>query len=643
MRFVASATLALFLGLSSLDAAAADKAVGDYRAAVAAAAAGRHVEASRLAPHEGDPLLAKVLLWMRLGSNGEASFDEIAQFIRDNPRWPGLTNLQRAAEEAITAQTPNQVMLRWFSEYPPITANGRIAFGEALMRAGQEAAGREVLRQAWVASDFGVLQERQFWARHGKLLTAADNRARLDRLLWNMDLTAARRMLLRVDKGHSTLARARISLLAMQGGVTGALAAVPAALRDDAGLIYARLRWRRMKDLDNLAVELLRHPAANEVRPAAWWTERSIVVRRLLKAGETKTAYRLARDHGQTESVTLAEGEWLAGWIALRFLNDPKTALGHFERLYASVSTPISRSRGAYWAARAAEAQKDKDAAEHWYGLAAEHVTTFYGQLAAERLGRQPPLPPDPAPEPEEIAEFRNDELVRVVERLGELELGEQITPFVLRLNALAGSPGQRALVAALANETQRRDLAVHLARRSDVNGTPMLGSGYPRLSDVPISGAENELIHALIRQESGFRPVAVSSAGAQGLMQILPSTASRVAKALKVSFSKDRLREDPAYNVAIGSAYLTRLIDEFEGSYVLGLAAYNAGPARVRAWLKDYGDPRRGQRDPVDWIESIPYPETRNYVQRVLEGLQVYRRLQDSPMPTSLNDDLMR
>lgn len=644
VRHLANLVVAALLGCLLGGPVAADEDITSYPLAFAAAAAGRFDEATAVVSPATDPLLAKVLDWMRLARpNSGASFAEIAAFVRDNPRWPQPSVLQRRAEEAIVLSTPSDDLLVWFAAYPPITADGRTAFGEALLRKGRDAEGRKALREAWMLGDFGVLQERQFWARHGKLLTAADNVARLDRLLWDMDFDAARRMLPRVDKNHQALANARIALLTMQGGVERAINAVPAELRDDAGLIHARLKWRRQKNLDDSAAELLAHPAANTVRPAAWWTERSIIIRRLLLAGDAKLAYRLARAHGQKNASELAEGEWLAGWIALRFLDDAATALPHFQRLYENTAAPISRARGAYWVGRAMDALKKRDDATRWYGQAAVHVTTFYGQLAAERLGNRPPLPAAPIPPQEEAAAFERDELVRVVKRLAEVGLADQVTPFLLRLNALARTPGGRALTAALANHVQRRDLAVHLARRSDVEGVTMLEPGYPRPPEVTASAPERELILALIRQESGFRHAAVSAAGAHGLMQLLPTTASMVAKAMNVAFSKEKLTQDPEYNVTIGSAHLAKLIADFEGSYVLALAAYNAGPARARAWLTDYGDPRQSRVDAIDWIESIPYAETRNYVQRVLEGLQVYRRFQEPPLPASLEDDLKR
>jgi len=616
-----------------------------YREAFAHAQRGRFEDAHQWAARASDKLLGTALKWMHyVEPRSGASFAEITRFISANPSWPQQTTLRRRAEEAITVATPAAEMLAWFDANPPVTVDGKMAYGGALLTAGRRDHAIAVLRDAWVGGTFGVLQERNFVARFGDMMRPEDHVARLDRLLWDRHEDAAQRMVLRVDMPHRLLAQARLALMNNKPGVDAAVDRVPKALANDPGLIFERVRWRRQHDLDDGAYELLRTRPALGPRGDSWWTERAILARRALQKGFISRAYDIAKHHGLNEGASFAEAEWLAGWIALRFLDDRKVALEHFKRLYDNVETPISRSRGAYWAGRAAEAMKDAKAAETWYERAAAHVTTYYGQLAAGRLSKDHswPLPADPLPDADDIAAFERQPLVQVARMLAEIGREEQAAPFVLRLHELAKTPGQRALAASLAASVRRPDLAVSIARRADREGVPMIGSGYP-VPKLDVTRPEKALVLALIRQESGFHERAVSAVGARGLMQLMPATARSMARLMKVGYAPQRLHE-PEYNVRLGTRYLGDLIEGFNGSYILSLAAYNAGPGRVRSWIREYGDPRNPEVDPIDWIENIPFSETRNYVQRVLESLQVYRRrLGATDFQRSLERDLRR
>ncbi|MEE8247968.1 MAG: lytic transglycosylase domain-containing protein, partial [Alphaproteobacteria bacterium] len=376
------------------------------------------------------------------------------------------------------------------------------------------------------------------------------------------------------------------------------------------------------------------------------WVERAIQVRRALDEGAVTEAYRLAQEHKQSEGADFAEAEWLAGWIALRFLDEDRVAYGHFARLYDAVRFPISRARGAYWAGRSAESMGESKLARQWYALGAAHPTAFYGQLAALKLGDGPALAldPDPSPGPEAVEAFNARELVRAVRLLAELGEKERLRPFIMRLNELAETPAEHALVALLAKSAGRADLAVASTKRSVRAGVVLAGAGYPVIG-LPAGGApEPALLLAVARQESEFNPKAVSNRDARGLMQLLPATAKVVSRQLKLRYDKKKLTEDPWYNARLGSAFLAELIERHDGSYVLALAAYNAGPSRVKRWLKAYGDPRTGEVDALDWIELVPFAETRNYLHRVLEGLQVYRhRIGGARMALTLEEDLAR
>ena len=599
--------------------------------------------ARRKAAKLGDPLLETLVQWLDLERDGKQSFEEISAFIGAHPGWPRLRTLIAHAEEAITDATPDTLVLAWFDSHRPITTNGLVRYGEALLREGRDTEGIGIIRRAWIEGNFGYRQERTFISRHHKRWTREDNWTRLDRLLWEGKLKAARRTMRRVDKDLQVLAEARLRLRLNRGGVDWAIRRVPAHLLHDPAFLYERLRWRRRHDRDN-AKEILEELPFDLAHLQLWWIERAAVVRQTLAKGNISAAYQLASNHRQIEGASFAEAEWLSGWVALRFLHDNETALNHFTKLYDSVRYPISRSRAAYWAARAAESLGRAELQQGWYAKAVEFPTTFHGQLATARLEGKIPLslPPDPLPTSQERERFNNIDLVRVVRMLGEIGEYKQIKPFVIHLNDIVTTPGERALVADLAYNNERLDVAVKVARQAIRNGVNLVSRGYPIFTQVDRDHHETPLILALMRQESGFDSYAKSRTGARGLMQIMPATAKSIARKLNVPYSKSRLITDPGYNLMLGHAYISNLLNRYDNSYVLALAAYNAGPKWVKRWRRDNGDPRSHDVDALDWIERIPLAETRNYIQRVLSNLQVYRiRLNTPQAAWSLENDL--
>jgi soluble lytic murein transglycosylase len=527
-----------------------------------------------------------------------------------------------------------------------VTPLARLRQADILMDSGHQQQAIDLIRAVWVESDFTAFEEKSLLQRYHGILRGEDQAQRLDRLIWDGQTTQAKRMLRHVGPDTAALGEARLALAEMEPGAERLIARVPAQLQRNPGLLFERMRWRRHKDHDDDAAEILEHAPADLGRPAAWATERLILVRRLLADDKAPLAYRLAVRHGLTEGATFAELEFFAGWVALRFLHQPDAAYNHFVRLYDEVKLPISIARGAYWAARAAEAMGYKQLGAAWYATAAQQITTYYGQLAAMQLGGtiSATALAEPQPRPEDVTAFNQNELVRLARELAECSADDYVPPFLRRLVDQAKSPAEFTLAAHLAKEVARPDLAVTAAKYASYSGVTLLEEGYP-LTELPPGGQiEPPLLLAMTRQESAFDRQATSSAGALGLMQLMPATASRIAKSLRLPFSPTRLTSDMRYNVTLGRAYLGSLIDNFSGSYVLAIAAYNAGPARVREWMQDYGDPRTGKVDVIDWIESIPYSETRNYVQRVLENLQVYRlRLSKETLSFSLASDLKR
>ena len=416
-------------------------------------------------------------------------------------------------------------------------------------------------------------------------------------------------------------------------------------------MVYERLRWRRKKGKNEFAQELLANPPQNLGVPLRWWRERAIVARRALRAGHVSVAYSLTKNHGLSKDHRsgIISAEWLAGWIALRFLkdsDDKKAAYSHFVTAYSHATYPISRSRGAYWAGRAAEARGEMREASTWFRRAFLHQTTYYGQLAAARLpfGDRLKLPSLPRLDQEKVKRFEKNELVQVVRTLSKAGLQDLLGPFIRQLNRQDNTITWRAKVADLAGQVGRPDLAIGAAKETMRAGFHLIEAGYPILRHKLRPGIEAPLVQAIIRQESAFNLRAISHAGARGLMQLMPRTASRVASKIRLRYVLKKLTEDKAYNLQIGQAYLADLLREFDNSYNLTLAAYNAGPARVRRWIKANGDPRDPIVDPIDWIELIPLDETRNYVQRVIENLHVYRhRMGEKKIDFTPESDLRR
>lgn len=623
------------------------------RNSLKAATLARWATAAKYAERVEHPLAAKLLLWRRLGAapNG-TEFAEIDAFLKANPGWPRRRRLIRQAERLMPFDLAPDVTIAWFGERGPQSAEGAMRLGAALIASGKPAAGRTMIREAWIDGNFTKADGKALYRRFRKLFQSGDHIKRLDRLLWDGKTGAARRMLYMVPPNWRKLAQARYSLRRRRGNVDYLVRRVPRELQNDLGLRYERLRWRRRKGKDS-AVELLSGLPDALPRPELWWREKASLARRVLRNGHISQAYEFASSHGlEPGGADYADAEWLAGWVALRFLKDYGVALNHFKNLHDAVKFPVSIARAAYWAGRAAEAKGDDEAAVTWYREAAEHSFAYYGQLAFARLrpGKALvlPAPVGSAAREAEAEAFTNHELVAVVRLLNDIGERGLMRPFIERLYEISEQPGWQSLTAWLARGTGRPDLAVRLAKRANREGTPLLEVAYPTLEppQLPRKAVapppEVPLTLAVIRQESAFRIDAKSHANARGLMQIIPPTAKRVAKSLNMRFSRIKLMTDPKYNMTLGQTYLGGLIEDFKGSYVLALAAYNAGPHRVKRWLKAHGDPRDAEVDAIDWVEMIPFYETRNYVQRVLENLQVYRlRTAETEVALGLAEDL--
>ncbi|MBL28390.1 MAG: lytic murein transglycosylase [Rhodospirillaceae bacterium] len=642
-RALGLVTGCLALSLSSLTVSAAPQArppsQTDFNLAKIVVNAAQRDEWSRakaLAERGGDPLTAKILTWLSLTSRKDSPFEDLVAFATENPDWPNMTTIALRAEENLPLTLSPQSVLAWFDAHPPITNSGKIRKAGAYFDLGQEEEGLRLLREGWTNADGTPAFELSVLGRYGDKLTVGDHIARLDRLIWDGQYEAAKRMFPRVPDGYRNLALARINLMTDEPGVDRTIARVPDALRNDPGLAYARLAWRNRRDRYEDTLEILLAPPPDLTHPRAWWRLREQTIRTAFQNGFLADAYWLASRHAQEDGIGFAESEWMAGWLALRFLNEPAVAFEHFVTMSAAVSYPISLGRAAYWAARAAEAMGDSSIAVMWYERAALQSTTYYGQLAAQRLGQaRLALPVDPVPTAAERQAFADREVVKAAKLLGRLDEPWLARRFMTHLAESAATPTEYVLAADLAKDYADASTAIRVSKIAARLGLSLVDAGFPVIDMPPpatmdpgMEPSEPALVLAVSRQESELQTTAVSRAGALGLMQLMPDTAAHVATRLGLSYSKARLTADPTYNMTLGSAYLASLVRDFDGSYALALAAYNAGPSRVRRWLTELGDPRTGKVDPIDWIEMIPFSETRNYVQRVLEGLQVYRQL---------------
>lgn len=601
-----------------------------FRRALAAAKSRQWRRATDLVQKIDNDLADHVIAWLYLRETGASTpFKARTEFIRQNRDWPQIeTIIRRAEEKASDGSLSTDELIAWFKEFPPKSGPGLAALATAYRDAGESEQANTFAKRAWLEGTFNRSQERTFLRTFGDTLSKEDHEARLERLLWDGHSNGAKRLLRRVDSDYRKLAEARIALMTSAYGVDAAIAKVPKNLKNDPGLTYNRLKWRNKRRRYESAMELLPLSQDDAVRPDLWWRERHLLAREALSEGSITQAYTIASQHKTSDALSIFEAEWFAGWLQLQFLNDPEAALPHFYRVYDAVAFPVSLSRGAYWIGRALEAGGDTETARNWYEKAAVHITTYYGQLALAKLTGDtiPQLPLDPVPTISERSSFHESRLAQVIRMLAEIGNKDHLRTFVLAAAKASDFATQRHLAAEMVSKFSRADLGVWIARRAIQDHITLLEYGYPIPSYEYPTRPEKPLLLSITRQESNFDVAARSRVGARGLMQLMPATARAVSRQMRTRYDRDALTVDPGYNISLGSKYLGDLIEEFDGSYIMAIAGYNAGPHRVRRWIKEFGDPRKPDVDPIDWIEQIPFTETRNYVQRVMENLQVYR-----------------
>ena len=590
-----------------------------------------------LSKKANDKSIYNFIQWYHLLNSGnQASFYDYMVFIKRNENYPRINRIRYLAEHKLSTEkiSPKKI-INWFGPKEPLSGFGKLILGESHIQNGNLDKGTSLIKEGWITADLNRSNMKFFRKKYKKYLDANDYINRADYLAWENKYWDLKRMLRYLPKDYELLYTARQILMSKSYGVDQAIKNVPARLKNDAGLNYDRLKWRRKRGRVDSSLEILfkvKNDKNYLVRPEKWWKERAIMARALIYKKKYELAYKVSSKHSLDKGPEYAEAEWISGWIALSFLNDPILAIDHFNNFYQNVGYPISLSRGAYWLARSYEEIGDKELSFQWYNEATKYLTTYYGQLAHLKIkpGENFQLTEQQKITDEYKKYFYKKDLVKIVHLLDELNKRKYTKHILKHLASDNIEDGSEILAAELSTNISRYDYAIQIAKQASYEKRFHNDFNYPIISTPKyINGRkipETAFILSIIRQESEFDMSANSHAGAQGLMQLMPYTAKLVSKQAKLPYSKSRLTRDPEYNINLGSHYIAGLILEYEGAYPFAIAAYNAGPKRVKYWKKINGNPQKKEIDYVDWVELIKFKETRNYVQRVLENYNVYR-----------------
>ncbi len=622
------------------------------KVAVDAARNSRAKEALAAAAQIQDPVARKLVYWMVIRqSPNDFGFDNIAAFIEENPGWPTQSTLRRRAERVLFQENRNpDRALRFFAQQPPLSGEGKVALARALAANGNSSDAAQWVRGAWREDDLNERFENTVLEEFGGAITRADHKARAERFTYAKDSGRAMRAAARAGSDVVALTRAGLAVANRDGDANKHMNAVPASLRNDPAYLFARSQVMRRADKpDDAARALLAgvSSANAQLDPDAWWMERRFLSRDLLEEGNARAAYQVAATGIAPSSDNYrAEQQFTAGWIALNFMGDPRTAAAHFARVAQGQKNPIALARGFYWQGRAAEALGNNMQARNHYQTAANFSWTYYGQLARMQLGAAPvTLRRTPSGSFGDKQNFARMEPVKAINML--YAIGDRSTPLTIYYDLAwrLENPAQIAMLSDLAKSNSDPRGALVAGKEGTAMGHPVEREAYPTFGlprYSPIGDrVETAAVYAIARQESQFNPSTLSSAQAMGLMQVTPAAGKQVSRITGVPYSESRLRSDQSYNVQFGAAELGELVKLYDNNYVLAFAAYNAGRGNVRRWIERFGDPRDPKVDVVNWVEMIPFSETRNYVQRVMENYQSYKVLFDSPNRLQMEADM--
>ena len=605
-----------------------------------------------LAIHKGmKRSLDRVILTYVLAIGGYAKFPatEIKAFYDRKTQWPSRSLIAKRVEEAITRETePSPTLARAFGNTIPKSTRAAIEVAIAHARSGNGKQAAKIIRPIWRATGLTNKQETRILANLGPVLTRDDHFQRASYLLYRDRANGALRLKKYLTSGQGKLIDARVDVVRKKKSAGSKLNAVPSALRGDPGYVFARIQYLRRAGKETQAADLMikaPRDVSKLINHRAWWKERRLLARMMLNMGDARRAYKVAARHTAQSGKDISDAEFHAGFFALRYLKDPKTAAVHFEKSWKQASRKRDKARGLYWQGRSWEATGNRATAEKFYQAAAS-PTYYYGQLAFEELGQtRLPLRHPAAAGAALKAKFNDRELVQAIKRLKEVGHRKRTGPLFRHLARTLKSPSEIALAHRLAQSYGLHQYAVQIGKIALSRGMPAEKMAFP-LNVIPRSaktnGVDIALVYALTKQESVFDIQAISRANARGLMQMLPETARRTAKKIGVRYSKSKLTSDPNYAVRLGSAFLKQNLEKFNGSYILTFAAYNAGPRRPPQWIERFGDPRSSRVSAIDWVERIPFGETRDYVMKLMENLQVYEaRIHDRKL--DISKDLKR
>ena len=585
-----------------------------------------------------DSEFRKLITWMHLKTtrNG-ASFNEYKKFIEQNDYYPRINRIRYLAEEKIYLRNNSPTsIINWFEKYPPLGGLGKIKLAEAYLEQGRLNEVKKLVKEGWVTAEIRKNDLGYYRAKFKKFLSSDDHIKRADHLAWERKYWDLKRMLKYLPTDQRALYNARQILMSNSYGVDNAIAKVPQYLKKDPGLEFDRLRWRNRRGRLEGSLEILFQNAnrteTQMVRPDKWWEQRESVTRSLIYKKRYKTAYKVSSEHSLSSGPSFAEAEWLSGWIALTFLKSPEYAINHFENFYNNVGYPISLARGAFWLGVSYEQLKENDAANKFFSEAAKFPMTYYGQLAFNKInpGGNFELKDQSIFNKEYEKEFKKNKLIKHVILLHELDASQYAKDILKHLAELNIEKGSEVLAAELSTSIERYDFAIQISKKASYEKRFYNKYNYPVIATPKVVNNKQmpnqEIVLAIIRQESEFDRKANSWAGARGMMQLMKYTAKIVARQAKLPYSISRLTADPEYNIKLGSYYFNGLLNDYNGVFPFAIAAYNAGPNRVKTWRRVNGDPSKGQISYVNWIEQIRFEETRNYVQRVLENINVYK-----------------